>query len=42
VSVSVTSVDRLLASPSTVPEEGPRVDYLSCNAGRLYTPANGA
>jgi putative drug exporter of the RND superfamily len=37
---SVTSVDRLVASPSTFLEEGPRVDYLSCNAVRLCTPGN--
>jgi hypothetical protein len=24
-----------------VRDEGQRVDYLSCNAGRLYTPGNG-
>src|SRR5918996_440013 len=37
---SVTSVDRLGASPSTIQEEGPRVDYLSCNAGGIGRPAN--
>jgi transcriptional regulator with XRE-family HTH domain len=37
VSVIGYLFDRLVASPSTVPEEVPRVHYLSCNAGRLYT-----
>ena len=41
VSVSVASVDGLVASPPTVPEEGPRVDYLSCNAGRLPLTSTG-
>jgi hypothetical protein len=31
----------LVASPSTVPEEGPRVEYLACKAGRPYPPGNG-
>src|SRR5918996_1033035 len=31
-------LDRLVASPSTVPEQGPRVDYLSCNAGGSDAP----